>query len=47
MKERSSCSEMFCKKGIPRSFTTFLRTPRTLHDIPGHAGNQIYFYLLI
>ena len=25
--ERSSCTEVFCKKGVPRNFAKFLRTP--------------------
>ena len=27
IKERSSCLEEFCKKGVLRSFTKFVRTP--------------------
>ena len=27
IKERSSCSEVFCKKGVLRNFAKYLRTP--------------------
>ena len=27
IKERRSCSEVFCKKGVLRNFAKFLRTP--------------------
>ena len=27
IKERSSCSEVFCKKGVLRNFAEFLRIP--------------------